>query len=199
MTRGNIGSPSAKEHSQHEAHTVTETIDFQCSKGGRHSGGVKHGAVVMFQRVWIFTAEKNRPRVSNTKTQRTAPQFEERETSPNVGRSRSREGGFVSIRVKCYSVSESIPSKAITKRWRGRTPWSGPPAEVCNRGPTWADHPAQAASCAAHACRTYASKGSLDTVFEALPGLSLRVLLLSRFAARIPTLCCTNPWCLAAM
>ena len=59
--------------------------------------------------------------------------------------------------------------------------------------------PKQAASCAAHAFRTYASKGSLDTVFEALPGLSLRVLLLSRFAARIPTLCCTNPWCLAAM
>ena len=48
-------------------------------------------------------------------------------------------------------------------------------------------------------CRSYASKGSLDTVFEALPGLSLSVLLLFRFASLIPTLCCTNPWCLAAM
>ena len=103
------------------------------------------------------------------------------------------------IRSKCNSVSESIPSKAITKRWTGRTPWSGPPAEVCNRGPTWADHPAQAASCAAHACRSYASKGSLDTLFKAVPRLSLMVLLLSRFAARIPTLCCTIPWCLAGM
>jgi len=70
-------------------------------------------------------------------------------------------------------------------------------AVVAPHGPTTL--PKQAASCAAHAFRTYASKGSLDTVFEALPGLSLRVLLLSRFAARIPTLCCTNPWCLAAM
>ena len=48
-------------------------------------------------------------------------------------------------------------------------------------------------------CRSYASKGSLDTVFEAVPRLSLMVLLLSRFAARFPTLCCTNPWCLAAI
>ena len=48
-------------------------------------------------------------------------------------------------------------------------------------------------SCAAtRAALIYASKGSLDTVFEAVPRLSLMVLLLSRFAARIPTLCCTN-------
>ena len=105
----------------------------------------------------------------------------------------------VSICFKCNSVSESIPSTIITKPCRGRTPWSGLPAEVCNRGPTWADHPAQAASCAAHACRSYASKGSLDTLFKAVPRLSLMVLLLSRFDARIPTLCCTIPWCLAGM
>mgnify|MGYP004283798483 CR=1 FL=1 len=48
-------------------------------------------------------------------------------------------------------------------------------------------------------CRSYASKGSLDTVFEAVPRLSLMVLLLSRFAAHIPTLCCTNPLCLAVV
>ena len=104
-----------------------------------------------------------------------------------------------SIRYNAYSVSDLIPSKIITEPCQGRTPWSGPPAEVCNHGPTWADHPAQAASCAAHACRSYASKGSLDTLFKAVPRLSLMVLLLSRFAAHIPTLCCTNPLCLAVV
>ena len=103
------------------------------------------------------------------------------------------------IRYNAYSVSDLIPSKIITEPCQGRTPWSGPPAEVCNHGPTCADHPAQAASCAAHACRSYASKGSLDTLFKAVPRLSLMVLLLSRFAARIPTLCCNIPWCLAGM
>ena len=106
---------------------------------------------------------------------------------------------MIYIRYTGNSVSLLIPSKIITEPCQGRTPSSGPPAEVCNHDPTWADHPAQAASCAAHACRSYASKGSLDTLFKAVPRLSLMVLLLSRFDARIPTLCCTNPWCLAAM
>ena len=76
-----------------------------------------------------------------------------------------------------------------------RCPW----VKVCDRSPTWVDHPAQAALCAAHARRSYASKGSLDTVLEAVPRLSLMVLLISRCEARSRALCRTNPWCLAVV
>ena len=38
------------------------------------------------------------------------------------------------ICVNGNSVSDPIPSTILTKLCRGRTPWSGPPAGVCNRG-----------------------------------------------------------------
>ena len=103
------------------------------------------------------------------------------------------------IRMNGNSVTDLIPSEAITKPSRGRTPWSGPPTEVCTHGPIWPDHPAQAASCAAHACRCQASKASLDLCARTARRLSLRVLLPPGMQPRSPALHCTNPWCLAVV
>ena len=88
---------------------------------------------------------------------------------------------------------------AITKPSRGRTPWSGPPTEVCTHGSIWPDHPAQAASCAAHVCRCQASKGSLDRCARPAWRLSLLVLLPPGMQPRSPALHRTNPWCLAVV